>query len=170
MAHKATIAGARVHLADPGGAEARRLLEAHERDMAARYPTGSWEGVSGRKDLLWLARDGGGRAVACVALRVLRADRVEVKHLYVAPGARRQGFAAALMDAFEAEAARRGASIVLETGSRQPEAIALYRKRGYRERATYEGADVCGEGSLYLELAAGRARSGRGRPPPRSGR
>ncbi len=154
MAPETTIGGGRVHLADPEGAEARLLLEAHERDMAARYPTGSWEGVDGRKDLLWLARDATGRAVACVALRVLRADRVEVKHLYVALSARRQGFAAALMDAFEAEAARRRSSIVLETGSRQPEAVALYRKRGYCERTMYEGADVCGEGSLYFELAA----------------
>lgn len=153
MVRSAAGVGMRIHLTDPDGAEARRLLDAHERDMAARYPTGSWEGVGGRKDLLWLARDPSGRAVACVALRVLRVDRVEVKHLYVAPGARRRGFAAALMDTFEAEAARRGAAIVLETGSQQPEAIALYRKRGYRERGMYEGADVCGDGSLYFEQA-----------------
>ena len=55
------------------------------------------------------------------------------------------------MDAFEAEAARRSASIVLEAGNRQPESIALYRKRGYQQRGTYEGADVCGEGALYFE-------------------
>jgi hypothetical protein len=55
------------------------------------------------------------------------------------------------MDAFEAEAASRRASIMLETGSRQPESIALYRKRGYRSRDRYEGADISGAGALYFE-------------------
>jgi ribosomal protein S18 acetylase RimI-like enzyme len=141
-----------IERSDPDSAEARRLLDAHAKDMAARYGGGgTWEGVWGRKDLLWLARDGGGRAVGCVALRALRENRVEVKHLYVAPAARRRGVASALMEAFEAEAARRRALIVLETGSRQPEAIALYGKRGYRRRDFYEGADVCGDGALYFE-------------------
>lgn len=120
--------------------------------MAARYRgSGSWEGVNGRKDLLWLARAEEGEAMGCVALRELVPGRVEVKHLYVAPAARRRGIGAALMDAFEAEAARRGASIVLETGNRQPESIALYRKRGYRASGRYEEADICGEGALYFE-------------------
>lgn len=142
----------RIELADPDSPEARRLLQAHAADMAARYSgSGSWEGVNGRKDLFWLAREGGSQAVGCVALRELGSDRVEVKHLYVAPAARRRGIGGALMDALEQEAMRRGASIVLETGSRQPESIALYRKRGYRPRDKYEGADICGEGSLYFE-------------------
>jgi ribosomal protein S18 acetylase RimI-like enzyme len=142
----------RIELADPDSPEARRLLEAHAAEMAARYRgAGTWEGVNGRKDLLWLAREEGDEAAGCVALRELGSDRVEVKHLYVAPAARRHGIGGALMDAFEAEAARRGAAIVLETGSRQPESIALYRKRGYQPRDTYEGADICGDGSLYFE-------------------
>src|SRR5436309_3492592 len=142
----------RIELTDPNSQDARRLLEAHAADMAARYGGGgSWEGVNGRKDLLWLAREDHGDAVGCVALRELGPDRVEVKHLFVAPPARRRGIGGALMDAFEAEAARRGASIVLETGGQQPEAIALYRLRGYRPRGKYESADVCGDGSLYFE-------------------
>lgn len=122
--------------------------------MAARYDAGNWAGVNGRKDLLWLAREETGAAFGCVALRELRTDGVEVKHLYVLPEARRRGVAAALMDAFEAEAARRGAAIVLETGTEQPEAIALYRARGYRDRGPYEGSDVSGDCSIYLERAA----------------
>jgi len=142
----------RIELADPDSPEARRLLRLHAADMAARYGGGgSWEGVNGRKDMLWLARDAGDDPIGCVALRELRADQVEVKHLYVAPGARRRGVGSALIDALEAEATRRGASIVLETGVRQPESIALYRKRGYRPRAIYDGADICGDGALYFE-------------------
>ncbi len=142
----------RIELADPSSPEARRLLEAHAADMAERYGGGgSWEGVNGRKDLLWLAIEGGSDAVGCVALRELGPDRVEIKHLYVAPAGRRRGIGGALMDALEAEATRRGVSIVLETGGQQPEAIALYRQRGYRRRDRYEGADVCGDGALYFE-------------------
>jgi putative acetyltransferase len=142
----------RIELADPESPEARRLLEAHAAEMGARYGGGgAWEGVNGRKDLLWLAREDGGQAVGCVALRALGPALVEVKHLYVAPAARRRGIGAALMAALEAEAGRRGASIVLETGNRQPESVALYRKRGYRPRARYEEADVCGDGALYFE-------------------
>jgi ribosomal protein S18 acetylase RimI-like enzyme len=143
-----------IELADPDSPDARRLLQAHADDMAARYDGSDWAGVDGRKDLLWLARDEDGEAVGCVALRVLHADQVEVKHLYVLESARRRGVAAALMDAFEAEAARRGAAIVLETGTEQPEAIALYRGRGYADRGPYEGSDVNGDCSVYFERAA----------------
>src|SRR5207302_11512704 len=99
----------RIDLADPDSPAVRRLLQAHADDMAARYDAGNWAGVDGAKDLLWLAHDEDGEAIGCVALRVLRPDRVEVKHLYVVPSARRRGVGAALMDAFEAEAARRRA-------------------------------------------------------------
>lgn len=143
-----------IELVDPDSPDARRLLAAHAADMARRYDGGDWAGVDGRKDLLWLARAEAGEAVGCVALRVLRDDQVEVKHLYVLPHARRRGIAAALMDAFEDEAGRRGAAIVLETGTEQPEAIELYRGRGYRDREAYEGSDVCGDCSLYFERGA----------------
>ena len=140
-----------IELADPESPDARRLLEAHAEDMAARYDGGNWAGTGGRKDLLWLARSEDGEAVGCVALRALGENLVEVKHLYVLPAARRRGVGAALMDAFEAEAASMGAAIVLETGTEQPEAIALYRERGYRARGAYEGSDVSGDCSLYFE-------------------
>jgi ribosomal protein S18 acetylase RimI-like enzyme len=121
--------------------------------MRARYPDGGWAGVGSRFELFWLAWLDG-RAVGCVGLRELGPGRVEVKHLYVEPGARRRGVASALMAFFEAEAARRRADIVLETGTRQPEAIALYEARGYRPRGPYPGSDVDDACSVYLELAA----------------
>ena len=101
-----------------------------------------------------MARSDDGRAVGCVALRVLAPVLVEVKHLYVEPAARRAGVASVLMDALEAEARRRHSAIVLETGIEQPEAIALYRSRGYQERDRYEECDADGDGSVYLERLA----------------
>jgi putative acetyltransferase len=142
-----------VEQADPRGSAARMLLEAHAADMAARYPAGGWAGVEGRKEMLWLAWDGDA-PVGVVALRELGPELVEVKHLYVVPEARRRGVGGALMDEFEAEAARRGATIVLETGTAQPEAITLYEARGYDRRGHYEGSDVDDPCSVYFELAA----------------
>lgn len=57
---------------------------------------------------------------------------VEVKRMYVAPGARGLGVARRVLAHLEATAAAAGASvIVLETGTAQPEAIALYTSSGY---------------------------------------
>jgi GNAT superfamily N-acetyltransferase len=135
---------------------ARALLDAHAADMRLRYPDAGWAGVGSRFDAFWVAAFDG-RSVGCVGLRELAPGRVEVKHLYVEPASRRSGVAAALMAAFEAEAARRGADVLLETGTRQPEAIALYEGRGYRRRGPYPGSDVDDACSVYLELVTPRA-------------
>lgn len=58
------------------------------------------------------------------------------------------------MDALEADARARGAaSIVLETGTAQPEALALYAGRGYRSRGPYPEAEFHTPTSRYYELA-----------------
>ena len=57
----------------------------------------------------------------------------EVKRMYVAPAARRRGVARAVLDRLEDSAREAGAAvIVLETGTAQPEAIALYTGQGYQ--------------------------------------
>ncbi|GAB4086981.1 GNAT family N-acetyltransferase [Myceligenerans cantabricum] len=56
----------------------------------------------------------------------------EVKRVFVAPGFRRQGLSVRIMDELERGARDAGlARLVLETGTAQPEAIALYQKLGY---------------------------------------
>jgi GNAT superfamily N-acetyltransferase len=57
----------------------------------------------------------------------------EIKRMFTLDSARRRGVAMALLRAVEASARSAGRKrIVLETGSLQPEAIALYEKAGYR--------------------------------------
>lgn len=57
---------------------------------------------------------------------------VEIKRIYVRPLARRRGLARRMLAELEATAAAAGARrIVLGTGERQPEAIALYESCGY---------------------------------------
>jgi ribosomal protein S18 acetylase RimI-like enzyme len=56
----------------------------------------------------------------------------EVKRMYVAPRAQRRGLARRVLAHLEATAAASGVrALVLETGTAQPEAIALYESAGY---------------------------------------
>ncbi len=75
-----------------------------------------------------------GRPVGCGALRAVldRPGIAEVKRMYVAPEARGRGVARALLAALEADARRLGyRGLILETGTRQPEAMALYESSGW---------------------------------------
>lgn len=73
-----------------------------------------------------------GRPVGCGGLRRHEEDVAELKRMYVVPEERRGGVARVLLAALEAQAARLGYdAIVLETGVRQPEALALYEGHGY---------------------------------------
>jgi GNAT superfamily N-acetyltransferase len=73
-----------------------------------------------------------GRPVGCGGLRRHDDGVAELKHMYVVPDQRGRGVGLVLLGALEAQAARLGYHvIVLETGVRQPEALALYEGHGY---------------------------------------
>lgn len=85
-----------------------------------------------------LVRDVDGEAVGHAALRALGTE-LEVKRVYVDPRARGRGASRALMAGLERLAAARGASrLILQTGDRQPEAIALYERLGYAPIEVFE--------------------------------
>ena len=91
-----------------------------------------------------------GEPVACGALRAAEVDgTAEVKRMYTAPAARRRGVAAIVLERLEQRAAELGyRALRLETGTAQPEAIALYDRAGWQRIASfgrYEGhpASVC---------------------------
>jgi N-acetylglutamate synthase-like GNAT family acetyltransferase len=65
-------------------------------------------------------------------LRSATAQTAEIKRMYVVPDLRGQGIARRLLTALEAESTALGiARLVLETGARQPEALALYERAGF---------------------------------------
>lgn len=73
-----------------------------------------------------------GTAVGCGAVRRIGETEAEIKRMYVTPAARGRGIARAVLAALEQEARRLGAvRLVLETGERQHEALALYRRAGF---------------------------------------
>ncbi|MCX5208977.1 GNAT family N-acetyltransferase [Kitasatospora sp. NBC_00240] len=64
----------------------------------------------------------------------LRDGDAELKRMFVAPTARGRGLARALLRRLEETAAEAGHTrVVLETGTLQPEAIALYASEGYAD-------------------------------------
>jgi GNAT superfamily N-acetyltransferase len=76
--------------------------------------------------------------VACVGLRRHDGRTAEIKRMYVRAAHRRRGLGRALLRAAEQRAGALGyARILLETGSEQPEAIALYTADGYRPFAEF---------------------------------
>jgi GNAT superfamily N-acetyltransferase len=81
----------------------------------------------------------GNDAVACGAVRRLRSGDVEAKRMYVRPAFRRMGIGRVLLDAMEEEARTLGGQrFVLQTGDRQPAAIAMYRQAGFAEVPVFE--------------------------------
>jgi GNAT superfamily N-acetyltransferase len=77
-------------------------------------------------------------AVGCGAIKPFGVDALEVKRMYVSPAHRGKGIAAAILTTLETWAAELGFTrCVLETGKKQPEAMALYQKSGYQVIPNY---------------------------------
>jgi len=106
---------------------------------------------------LLLARDLGGQALGCVALRPmpLFAGCCEMKRLFVAPQGRGLGLGRALAEAIVAAAAGIGyREMRLDTLPFMTEAIALYRKAGFAPIDPYYDTPVAGTIFLARSLAA----------------
>jgi putative acetyltransferase len=133
----------RLEGADPLGDEASQLLRQIRAEALSRYgdaldasaPASNEPLVARSAFLLALVE---GSPVGCAALHPIGADFAEVKRMYVLPTVRRRGVARRLLAELEARAAVFGfTALRLETGNRQPEAIALYESSGFRRIAPY---------------------------------
>jgi putative acetyltransferase len=94
------------------------------------------EVAEGRGAFLVVYREG--RPVGCGALRMLDPETGELKRMYVDPTQRGQGLGRRLVAALEAEARALGVQrLVLETGTRQLAALALYEATGFRPIPLY---------------------------------
>lgn len=79
-----------------------------------------------------------GKPVACGAFKPFDDLSVEIKRMYVLPEYRGQGIGQQVLVELEQWAAELGYKFsVLETGKKQPEAIALYHKTGYQRIPNY---------------------------------
>jgi GNAT superfamily N-acetyltransferase len=129
----------------------RRLLAESERQARLVY-TDTWspglepsfdaadfEPPSGR----FVVAYSGEETVGCGGFRRLSDEVAEIKRLFVTAAARRHGVGSHLLHELERSARERGYRIVrLDTGGRQPAALALFRSRGYREIPDYNGNEL----------------------------
>ena len=125
----------------PSDPRARRLVGTLDRLQLSLYPAESNHldpvETLERDGVTFLAAFVDGEVVGCGAVKRVSPSRTsprygEIKRMYVDPGARGRGVGGALMDALESSLLAHGIDIArLETGIRQPEALALYERRGY---------------------------------------
>ena len=144
----------------------RELVERVQQEYVQRYG-GPDEAVVDPAEFLppeglFLVAEVGGVPAGCGAWRAVEPEAAEIKRVYVAPGFRRRGLAQALVTRLERSAAAAGfATVVLNTGDRQSEALALYAELGYRPVAGY-GIYACSPGAVFLgkALDAGQGTDG----------
>ncbi|MGA7161368.1 MAG: GNAT family N-acetyltransferase [Bacteroidota bacterium] len=91
------------------------------------------------------------KPLGCGAIKEYDAKAMEIKRMYVSPEKRNKGIATKILSELENWASELAyASCLLETGKRQPEAIALYKKNDYKLIPNYgQYAEV--ENSLCFE-------------------
>jgi putative acetyltransferase len=119
--------------------DAKRLVAALDAHLSSRYADEERHGPNLKPHHIapglgtFLVARAGGRAVGCGALRKLDETSAEVKRMYVEPELQGRGVGRQILEALEAAARDLGTSrLVLETGIYQAEAIALYRRAGFR--------------------------------------
>jgi GNAT superfamily N-acetyltransferase len=127
----------RIELEPWDGPDGARLRAAQRAELDARYGNDDHEPgtapTAADVTVFVVARDPGGRAVGCGGLRFLEPGVAEVKRMYVEPADRGAGAATAVLRELERRARGAGVTrLVLETGTRQPEAIRFYEREGYR--------------------------------------
>ena len=91
------------------------------------------------------------KPLGCGAIKEHGENTMEIKRMYVSPESRKKGTATKILSELEKWASELSCSKCrLETGKRQPEAIELYKKNGYKLIPNY-GQYVEMENSLCFE-------------------
>lgn len=109
------------------------------------------------------------RPVGCGAVKLRPDGSAELKRMWVAPAARGCGLGRRILEALERHAIGAGAQVLRpETNRSLTEAIALYRRSGYREVPAFNGEPYAGH---WFEKRVAPGRGGRGgvsrsRPSP----
>jgi len=127
---------------------AARLVDAMVTEMDQLYEQGPGRGVgsgASPSDVspptgAFLVIYADGKPVAGGGLKRDEDGVAEIKRMYVAPAARRQGLGRRLLEELEEKARELGyVRIRLDTGNRQPHAQAMYERAGYHPIENYNG-------------------------------
>jgi GNAT superfamily N-acetyltransferase len=139
--------------------DATRLRAAQRIEIAERYerPDSEPGQAPSAADIavFLVVRSDDGEAIGCGGLRQLDAGAGEVKRMYVSPEHRGSGAADAVLLALHEQALELGwTQLRLETGDRQPDAVAFYGRHGY-ERIPNFGAYADSASSLCFGRVLG---------------
>lgn len=135
----------RIVRTDGASAEFRALVGELDKELWERYPDTMHSYVGGNivdDEVRVVVSYEGDEAVGCGCLREFEGDRgtIELKRMFVRRDCRGKGHSVAIVQELVAWAAELGFEAVrLETGTRQPEAIRLYEKTGFRRIPNYGG-------------------------------
>ena len=121
---------------DPRQADVRRIIAESGAYLQALYPSESNHVIDvdalAAPDAVFLVARRNQEILGSIAFRIIAPGHAEVKRMFVQQEARGNGIGRRLLAALEDAARRRNVDRVsLETGIRQPEAIALYHASGY---------------------------------------
>ncbi|MBV9160720.1 MAG: GNAT family N-acetyltransferase [Pseudonocardiales bacterium] len=129
---------------DPEEAQVARMLRRSEEYSHSLYPAESvhtlpMKQLKSPSVRFVVARaHGSGDLLGCGAVVLGRDGCAEVKRMFVDESARRRGVGAGVLEALELLVRAEGVGVIrLETGTGQPEAVALYRRFGYFERRPF---------------------------------
>jgi putative acetyltransferase len=133
-----------IRRADPASPDCRVLIEELDRLQESLYPPennylDSIDELQ-KPNCCFLGAYLDQKIVGCGALRIIDGMYGEIKRMYVVDGHRQLGIGQRLLEELEVHSAESGVMLVrLETGVSQSEALALYRRNGYKETAAFGG-------------------------------
>jgi putative acetyltransferase len=121
--------------------EVKSLSDELHKDLEAIYGNGIIEDFIDENELMlifFIAYDEKGNAISCGALKHFDDSTAEIKRMYVKPQFRGRGISKLILKQLESYAEELNYQrLVLETGLKQPEAMSLYRKFGYKPLKCY---------------------------------
>lgn len=145
-----------IESADPRVPTLRALIAELDRLMASLYPAESNYlvdvDVLAGPGAFFLAAQWGGETLGCGGIMIRDGGYAEVKRIYVSPRARGRGIGRRLLERLELEARRQGLTALrLETGRRQPEALALFTAAGFSPCGPFGDYPPDDPYSLFME-------------------
>ncbi len=148
---------AKIEILDPRAPDARELIAASDAFYLDLYPAESnhleSEADLLRANVVFIGARLEAELVATGAAKIMHDDGsyAEIKRVFVRESHRGLGLSRQIMRYLEDELQRQGVHLFrLETGVKQPEALGLYRKLGYRERGPF-GAYRADPLSVFME-------------------